>query len=49
MSPQSSDSRKTNLNIYTVMLIISFTALTTGAILLFLELSRYGSWPQWNV
>lgn len=50
MSPQSSDKsgRKSSLNIYTVMLLISFMALTTGAILLFLELQRFGNWPQWN-
>ncbi|MBA2117494.1 hypothetical protein [Bremerella alba] len=50
MSPQSSDKsgRKSNLSVYTMMLILSFIALTTGAILLFMELQRYGSWPQWN-
>ncbi|QDU78245.1 hypothetical protein Pan97_53290 [Bremerella volcania] len=50
MSPQSSDKsgRKSNLNVYTMMLILSFIALTTGAILLFMELQRYGTWPQWN-
>lgn len=30
------------------MLLLSFIALTTGAILLFLELQRFGPWPQWN-
>ena len=51
MSPQTSDKsgRKSNPNVYTVMLILSFIALTTGAILLFMELQRYGSWPQWKV
>lgn len=53
MSPQtpSSDNagRKQPLNVYTVMLLISFIALTIGSILMFLELQRYGSWPQWRV
>jgi len=50
MSPQSSDtSRKQPLNVYTAMLLLSFVALTIGAILMFLELQRYGSWPQWRV
>jgi len=50
MSPQSSDKpvRKSPLNIYTAMLMISFIALTIGAILLYMELQRWGSWPQWN-
>lgn len=50
MSPQSSDtSRKQPLSVYTVMLLLSFVALTIGAILMFMELQRYGSWPQWRV
>lgn len=50
MSPQSSDKsgRKSSLNVYTVMLIVSFICLTTGAILLFMELQRFGAWPQWK-
>lgn len=50
MSPQSSDKagRKSSLNIYTVMLLMSFIALTIGAILLFMELQRFGDWPQWR-
>lgn len=51
MSTPSSDKsgRKSSLNIYTAMLMLSFIALTTGSILLFMELQRYGSWPQWTI
>ena len=35
-------------SIYTMMLIISLIALLTACVLLWLELSSYGSWPQWN-
>lgn len=52
MSPQSSDktaTRKSSLNIYTVMLLLSFIALTTGSILLYMELGRYGAWPPWVI
>jgi hypothetical protein len=51
MSPQSSadnSGRKQSLNIYTTMLLLSFIALTIGAILMFMELQRYGNWPQWK-
>ncbi|MGY8767078.1 MAG: hypothetical protein ACKVH8_01440 [Pirellulales bacterium] len=49
MSPQSSgNAAKQGLNVYTMMLALSFVALTIGAILLYLELNNYGSWPQWK-
>ena len=35
-------------SIYTMMLIISVIALTTACVLMWLELSSYGSWPQWR-
>ena len=41
-------AQKQGTNIYTVMLILSFLALTTGAILLYMELSKYGPYPWWG-
>lgn len=40
--------RKPDTDVYTVMLILSFVAVTIGCILLWLELGQYGSWPQWQ-
>jgi hypothetical protein len=40
--------QKQGVNIYTVMLILSFLALTTASILLYTELNKYGSYPWWN-
>lgn len=37
--------QKQMFNIYTVMLLISFIALTLGSILMFVELQRYGNFP----
>ena len=39
---------KPKANVYTVMLIISFLALVTACALLYIELNRFGSYPQWN-
>jgi hypothetical protein len=41
-------AQKQGTNIYTVMLILAFLALTTGSILLYMELSQYGTFPYWN-
>jgi hypothetical protein len=41
-------AQKQGTNIYTVMLILAFLALTTGSILLYSELSKYGSFPYWS-
>ncbi|MFI4873843.1 MAG: hypothetical protein ACIALR_00790 [Blastopirellula sp. JB062] len=50
MSPQSSGNpSKQPLNIYAMMLILSFIALLIGAVLMYLELSRFGTFPQWKV
>lgn len=50
MSPQSSGNPpKQKVNIYTMMLILSFIALLVGAILMYMELNRFGSFPQWKV
>ncbi len=40
--------QKQGTNIYSVMLILSFLALTIGSILLYMELSKYGSYPWWS-
>ena len=39
--------QKQKLNVYTVMLVISFVALTTGCVFLYLELHRYGKPLEW--
>ncbi|MCC9607455.1 hypothetical protein LOC68_12685 [Blastopirellula sp. JC732] len=50
MSPQSSGNPpKQKVNIYSMMLILSFIALLIGAILMYMELSRFGTFPQWKV
>jgi hypothetical protein len=36
---------KQSLNVYTVMLLVSFIALLAGAILLLVELRRWGNFP----
>lgn len=40
--------QKQRLNVYTVMLILSFLALCIASILLYMELQRWGSFPWWN-
>ena len=39
---------KRSTDIYTIMLIISFVAILIACILLWVELSRYGSYPWWT-
>lgn len=34
-------------DIYTVMLILSFLAICTACVMLYLELKPYGEWMQW--
>ncbi len=41
--------QKQAFNIYTTMLVISLSALVIASVLLWLELSSYGSFPAWNV
>ena len=55
MSPRSSSKsvsgspvEKPGLNIYTVMLIISLVSVSLSCLLLYLELSQYGSFPWWD-
>ena len=41
--------QKPDTDVYTVMLIISFICILIACLLLWLELSKYGSYPWWNV
>ncbi len=36
------------MNVYTVMLIVAFCAITIACLLLYLELRRWGSFPWWK-
>jgi hypothetical protein len=40
--------QKQQLNVYTVMLMVAFFAITTACLLLYLELRRWGSFPWWK-
>ena len=40
--------QKPDTDVYTVMLIIAFISILTACLLLYIELSRYGSYPWWN-
>lgn len=40
--------QKQPLNVYTVMLIVSFFAIITACLLLYLELKQWGSFPWWK-
>jgi hypothetical protein len=40
--------QKQPLNVYTVMLIVAFLALTIASLLLYLELTQWGSFPWWK-
>ncbi len=40
--------QKQPLNVYTVMLIIAFLALAIASLLLYLELTQWGSFPWWR-
>jgi hypothetical protein len=39
---------KQELDVYTVMLIISFVCIVTATILLYIELDRWGPFPWWS-
>ena len=41
-------AQKQKTNVYTVMLIISFICIVTACVLLYLELTRWGSYPWWK-
>jgi hypothetical protein len=40
--------QKQPLNVYTVMLIVSCCAILTACLLLWMELSQWGSFPWWK-
>ena len=40
--------QKQQLNVYTVMLIVAFCAITMACLLLYLELRRWGPFPWWK-
>ncbi len=55
MSQRNSASNRTEgvvqkqpLNVYTVMLIVAFCAISLACLLLYLELRRWGSFPWWK-
>lgn len=45
---QQAPVQKQPFNVYTVMLIIAFCAITLACLLLYLELRRWGSFPWWK-
>ena len=40
--------QKQRMNVYTMMLIISFICIVTACVLLYMELKRWGNYPWWN-
>jgi hypothetical protein len=40
--------QKQPLNVYTVMLIVAFCAISVACLLLYMELRRWGSFPWWK-
>ena len=47
-NPAGEAVQKQKLSIYTMMLLISFLAITTACLLLYLELRRWGDYPWWS-
>lgn len=47
-SPGAARTVKQPVNIYTVMVLLSFVFLLIGTICLGVELSRWGNFPWWN-
>lgn len=45
---QAPTVQKQRLNVYTMMLIISFIAICTAIVLLYMELNKYGAYPWWK-
>lgn len=46
--PVSAPSGKQRFSVYTMMLILTFIALVIGSVLLYVELDKYGPFPQWR-
>lgn len=42
-------AQKQRSNVFTMMLILSFAALVTGSVVLYLHLSDYGEYPWWEL
>jgi hypothetical protein len=40
--------QKQRLDVYTVMLVISFICVLTASLLLYFELERWGDYPWWR-
>lgn len=47
-APARGAVQKQRFNVYTMMLILSFFAIVTACVLLYVELTRYGSSPWWD-
>ncbi len=41
-------TQKQLINVYTMMLVIAFACLVTACVLLYNELTLWGSYPWWN-
>ena len=41
-------AQKQRINVYTVMLVISFICIVVACILLYMELGRWGNYPWWR-
>ncbi len=48
-APQQPRTQKPRSNVYTMMLIISFAAIVTACVLLWLRLQPYGDYPWWEI
>ena len=46
--PQEAPTQKQKTNVYTVMLFISFVAIVTAIVLLWMELQQWGDFPWWD-
>ena len=40
--------QKQGLNVYTMMLVVSFIAMTIASVMMYLELQKYGTYPWWD-
>ncbi len=48
VQPQQPRTQKPRSNVYTMMLILSFAAIVTACVLLYLQLAEYGDFPWWD-
>jgi cytoskeletal protein RodZ len=46
--PQAAPTQKQKTNVYTVMLFLSFVAIVTAIVLLWVELTKWGDYPWWE-